>query len=150
VNVFIKCIKVTLTYNENVLGNSTKFGAYKFWCSQWCTGHCPVPMPKHLTNWPLSSFLRATPLKFTRLSGAQPDCLVSQQSNGQVRPMVDCANCSAISRAEVRLQSQNASDCSVPQEDRILQRSIAPNPNGQLTWHVPDRTMQCPVHHWTV
>jgi hypothetical protein len=28
--------------------------------------------------------------------------------------------------------------CPVPQEDRRLQRSTAPNPNGRLTWHAPD------------
>jgi hypothetical protein len=29
-------------------------------------------------------------------------------------------------------------DCPVPQEDKGLQRSTTPNPNGQLTWHAPD------------
>jgi hypothetical protein len=37
-----------------------------------------------------------------------------------------------------------ASDCPVQQEDKGLQRSTPPNPNGQLTWHAPD-TEQCPV-----
>jgi hypothetical protein len=30
-------------------------------------------------------------------------------------------------------------DCPVPQEDRRLQRSTPPNPNGRLTWHAPER-----------
>jgi hypothetical protein len=34
----------------------------KYWCSQWCTGHCPVPQAAALANWSLSSFLRADPL----------------------------------------------------------------------------------------
>jgi hypothetical protein len=29
-------------------------------------------------------------------------------------------------------------DCPVPQEDKGLQQSTAPNPNGQMTWHAPD------------
>jgi hypothetical protein len=32
----------------------------------------------------------------------------------------------------------------VPQENKGLQRSTAPNPNGQLTWHAPDNE-QCHV-----
>jgi hypothetical protein len=51
---------------------------------------------------------------------------------------------SAEQKSEVSLQSQNAPDCSVPQEDRRLQRSTAPNPNGRLTWHAPD-SEQCSV-----
>jgi hypothetical protein len=81
------------------------------------------------------------------------DCLVRQRSNGQLRPMVDCADCNAVSRAEVKSQSAKSErtglsgvppDCPVPQEDRRLQRSIAPNPNGRLTWHSPD-SEQCSV-----
>jgi hypothetical protein len=41
-------------------------------------------------------------------------------------------------------QSQNAPDCPVPQEDKGLQRSTAPNPNGLLMWHAPD-SEQCHV-----
>jgi hypothetical protein len=33
-----------------------------------CTGQCSVPWLEHFINWPLSSFLRASPLKITRLS----------------------------------------------------------------------------------
>jgi hypothetical protein len=29
-------------------------------------------------------------------------------------------------------------DCLVQLEDKELQRSTAPNPNMQLTWHAPD------------
>jgi hypothetical protein len=35
----------------------------------------------------------------------------------------------------------------VPQEDKGLQRSTAPNPNGLLTWHAPDNE-QC--HVWCI
>jgi hypothetical protein len=46
-------------------------------------------------------------------------------------------------KSEVSLQSQNALDCPVPQEDRRLQRSTAPNPNDRLTWHAPDSEQWC-------
>jgi hypothetical protein len=36
-------------------------------------------------------------------------------------------------------------DCLVPHEDKELQQSTAPNPNGWLTWHAPD-SEQC--HVW--
>jgi hypothetical protein len=65
--------------------NSTKFGAYKYWCSQWRTRHCLVPQATTLVNWPLSGFLKATRLKFARLSGVPPDYPVSQRSKGQLR-----------------------------------------------------------------
>jgi hypothetical protein len=42
------------------------------------------------------------------------------------------------------LPSQNTPDCLMPQEDKGLQRSTAPNPNGRLTWHAPD-SEQCHV-----
>jgi hypothetical protein len=112
VNVFIRCIKFTLIYNENELGNSTKFEAYKFWCSQWRTGHCLVPRLKHLANWPLLGFLRATPLKFTGLFGAPPDYPVSQRSNSQLRQRSTIVQ-SDRQKSESELQSQNASDCPV-------------------------------------
>jgi hypothetical protein len=54
-------------------------------------------------------------------------------------------------RSEVRAGSQNAPDMSgvppdypVQQEDKELQRSTAPNPNGALTWHALD-TEKCHV-----
>ena len=58
---------------------------------------------------------------------------------------------SAAQKSEVNLQSQNTPDCSdvppdypVPQEDRRLQRSTTPNPNGRLVWHSTD-SEQCSV-----
>jgi acetyl esterase/lipase len=104
-------------------------------------------LAEHSANWPLSGFLGARPLKYTGLSGVPPDCLVIQQSNDHLRPMVDCTNCGAVYGAEVRRQSTTTGctglsgvppDCPVQQKDRELQLSIAPNPNGQLTWHTPD------------
>jgi hypothetical protein len=44
----------------------------------WRTGHCLVPWLEHLTNWLLSGFLSARPLKFIGLS-------VRQRSNDQLR-----------------------------------------------------------------
>jgi hypothetical protein len=68
----------------------------------WRTGHYLVPQVATLANWPLSGFLKATPLKFTRMSGVPPDCLVSQWSNGQLRPTVNCADDRTVNRAEVK------------------------------------------------
>jgi hypothetical protein len=65
-------------------------------------------------------------------------------------PMVDCG---AVWPSEVRRQSVMSDrtglsgvppDCPVPQEDRRLQQSTAPNPNDRLTWHSPD-SEQCSV-----
>jgi hypothetical protein len=39
-------------------------------------------------------------------------------------------------------------NCLVPQEDKGLQRSTAPNPNGWLMWHAPD-SEQCSVRYTT-
>jgi hypothetical protein len=61
VNVFIMCIKFKINRQQNDLGNSTKFGAYKIWCSLWRTGQCPVPQVAALANWPLSGFLKSSP-----------------------------------------------------------------------------------------
>jgi hypothetical protein len=56
-----------------------------------------------------------------------------------------------VQKSDVRLRSQNAPDMSgvppdypVQLQDKGLQRSTAPNPNGSLTWHTPE-TEQCPV-----
>jgi hypothetical protein len=54
-------------------------------------------------------------------------------------------------KSDVRMRSHNAPDmsglppdCPVQLQDKGLQRSTAPNPNGVLTWHAPD-SEQCPV-----
>jgi hypothetical protein len=85
-----------------------------------------------------------------------PDCPVYHRT-------IRCANGATINFTNDRLQysltirsqSQNAKseriglsgvppDCPVPQEDKGLQQSITPNPNGRLTWHTPDNE-QCSV-----
>jgi hypothetical protein len=96
-----------------------------------------------LAKWPLSGFRRATPLKIIALSGVPPDYPVSQRSNvnfanGRLRWRRNSEQC----------RSQNAPDCPVPQEDRRLQRSTTPNPNGRLMWHAPD-SEQCSVRYTT-
>jgi hypothetical protein len=72
---------------------------------------------------------------------------VRQWSNGQLRPTVDCADCSVRSQS-AKLEHTELSgvppDCPVPQEDRRLQLSTTPNPNVRLTWHTPD-SEQCSV-----
>jgi hypothetical protein len=70
-----------------------------------------------------------------------PGCPMSQRSNGQLRPTVDYAdvrNSEQCRSQKSELQSQNAPNCPMLQEDKGLQRSTAPNPNGRLTWHAPD------------
>jgi hypothetical protein len=73
-----------------------------------------------------------------------------QRSNA---PTVDCMNSkSAQCRSQKSEQrSQNAPDmsgvppdCPVQQEDKRIQRSTAPNPNGMLTWRASD-SEQSPV-----
>jgi hypothetical protein len=129
------------------LGEFYSVGAKQNWCSLRRTGQCPVPWPEQLANWLLSGFLSAHPLKIIGLSGVPPDCPVRQRSNGQLHPMVDCADCGVVCSTEVRSQSTTSRytglsdvppDCPVQQEDKRLQRSTAPNPNGRLTWHSPD------------
>jgi hypothetical protein len=87
----------------------------------------------------------------------------SQSHSTKIHRTVRCANEATINFANdrlqysltVRSQSQSAKlertglsgvppDCPVPQEDKELQRSIAPNPNGRLMWHAPDNE-QCSV-----
>jgi hypothetical protein len=98
---------------------------------------------EHLANWPLSGFLRARPLKFIGLSSPPPDCPVRQWSNDQLHQW-STAEKSDRQKSEESLRCQIAPDCLVPQEDRRLQRSIAPTPNGRLMWNSPDRE-QCSV-----
>jgi hypothetical protein len=76
---------------------------------------------------------------------------VSQRSNGQLRPMVDCGEQWSAQKSEVRIAKSEhiglsgvPPDCPVPQDDKGLQRSTSPNPNGLLTWHAPD-SEQCHV-----
>jgi hypothetical protein len=77
---------------------------------------CPVPRLAHPANWPLSGIFSAPRLKITRLSGVHRSTGLSG-----VPP-----------------------DCPVHHKDRRLQQSMAPNPNGRLTWNAPDNE-QCHV-----
>jgi hypothetical protein len=125
---------------KNTRGNSTKFGAYKNRCSRWRIRQCPMP-------WPSTSRTSRSRVFLARVRYNSSDSPMRQQSNGQLHPTVDCADCSTVSTSEVRSQSAKSEhtglfgvppDCPMPQEDRRLQRSTAPNPNGRLTWHSPD------------
>jgi hypothetical protein len=137
-----------------ILGILQSLEHTKTWRSLWRTRHCPVPQVAALANWPLSGFLKATPLKFTRLSGVPLDCPVSKQSNGQLRPMVDCTDDRTVNRAEVRSQNckvrmHRTVRCATrlsgaTREDKGLQWPTAPNPYGRLTWHSLD-SEQCYV-----
>jgi hypothetical protein len=96
-------------------------------------------------------FLRATPLNIIGLSDVPTDSPVSQRSNGQLRPTVDCADNTTVKCVEVRTAksehiglSDVPLDCPMPQEDKELQQSTAPKPNGRLTCHAPD-SEQCHV-----
>jgi hypothetical protein len=79
---------------------------------------------------------------------------VSQQSNGQLiqwSTALTSEQCTE-QKSEVRTAKSKRTglsivppDCSVPQEDKVLQRSNALNPNDRLKWHAPD-SAQC--HVW--
>jgi hypothetical protein len=86
-----------------------------------------------------------------------PDCPVYTRLPGEpmeqrsTSPMVDCADGGKMNSAEVRTAKSECTrlsglppDCPVLQEDKGLQRSTTPNPNGWLTWHSPD-SEYCPV-----
>jgi hypothetical protein len=65
----------------------------------------------------------------------------STASNGRLWCQMNNEQC-ASQKSELR--NQNASDGPVPQEDKGLQRSTTPNPNGLLTWQAPN-SEQCHV-----
>jgi hypothetical protein len=124
-------------------GNSTKFGAYTIWCSHGASNTimCPGWALRELAALGFSqcssTIIHRTIWCTTGLSGETTE----QQSTS---PTVDYGT---IWPTEVRRQSAMSDriglsgvplDCPVPQEDRRLQWSIAPNPNGRLTWHSPD------------
>jgi hypothetical protein len=80
------------------------------------------------------------PLKFTVLSDVPPDCPVSQRSNGSLRAnsrfvrriVMNSASAEVgAQKSEVTGLSSVAPDCPVQQDDKALQRSTAPNPNGR-------------------
>jgi hypothetical protein len=119
----------------------------KIWCWQWRTGHCPVPRPSTSRTDRSRVFLES--LRYN-----SSDCPVC---TGHVRwangATVNCAQRSTVMsdeqwtmrKSEVKATKSEHTglsgvplDCPVLQEDKWLQRSTAPNPNGQLTWHAPD------------
>jgi hypothetical protein len=111
----------------------------------------------------VSGALGCSPCKLSALGFSQelnlynsPDCPMCYRT-------VRCANGATINFANGRLQysltvkSQSRSaksertglsgvppDCPVPQEDKELQWSTAPNPNSRVTWHAPN-SKQCSV-----
>jgi hypothetical protein len=116
------------------------------WCCQWHTGYCLMCRPSTPRTGRSRVFLES--LRYN-----SPDGLVCtghvQRAN---RAMVNCANgrllCQMNSEQCVsqksEQRSQNAPNYPVPQEDKGLQRSTAPNPNGLLASHAPD-SEQCHV-----
>jgi hypothetical protein len=99
---------------------------------KWCTGHCPVRQPGAL--WTRHSLDFHDSLRYN-----SPDCPVSQRSNsslranGRLRRVYNDEHCRAEVRAaksEVTGRSGVAPDCPVQQDDKALQRSTAPDPNG--------------------
>jgi hypothetical protein len=68
-----------------------------------------------------------------------PDCPVSQRSNGSLRANDRLCRATVVNSvvAEVRVQKSKVTgqsdvppDCLVQQDDKRLQRSTTPNPNG--------------------
>jgi hypothetical protein len=49
--MFIRCIKFNIKQQRKRVGDLYKvWSKYNKWCSQWRTGHCLVPRPRHLAN----------------------------------------------------------------------------------------------------
>jgi hypothetical protein len=80
-------------------------------------------------------------------------CPVSQRNNGNLalNGRLRIQKKHTVQMSDVGLRSQNTPDMyNVPPDylvqlqDKGLQRSTAPNPNGVLTWHAPD-SEQCSV-----
>jgi hypothetical protein len=115
---------------------------------------------KALANCPLSGFSRSHSAIIHQTVWCAPDMSsvhrtypVSQRSNGQLRQrstVVNSKKCT-VQKLEVRATKSEhtelsgvPADCPVQQEDKRLQRSNAPNPNGLLTWQAP-ASEQCHV-----
>jgi hypothetical protein len=136
--------KVQHKHTKKTWGNSTKFGAYKNWCSQWSTGHCPVP---YLANWPLSGILRAIPLKFTGLSQRSNDQLLqrstAEQSDSQKSETIcdvrshRTIRCATGLFGATRTHKTSTVNSSKPQRSADVART--------RQW-----TLSCPVNHRTV
>jgi hypothetical protein len=147
----IRCIKFTQTYKENDLGGIL---------FDWSKTQLVQPVAHQTMSGVLAGaprklaalgFSQRLSLKFIGLSGVPPDCTVRQWINDQLHPTVDCADYGAVCSTEVRSQPAKSEytglsgvppDYLMPQEDRRLQLSTAPNPNGRLMWHSPD-SEQC-------
>jgi hypothetical protein len=87
-------------------GELYTIGAKQDWCSLRCTGQCPVPWLEHLTNWLLSGFLSARPLKFIGLSN-ETTVNFTQWSTALTAAQ------SAAHKSEVSLQRQDTPNCPV-------------------------------------
>jgi hypothetical protein len=117
--------------------------------------HDTVRCPGQGTPWTGRSRVFAESLRYN-----SPDYLVCTRhvrwANGAT---VNCAQRStmvnseqwSVQRWEVKTAKSEHTglsgmppDCPVPQEDKGLQRSTTPNPNGLLMWHAPDNE-QCHV-----
>ena len=97
-------------------------------------------------------FLNACPLKFIGLSGAPSNYLVRQRATVNFAQQSSVILRAQSTMPKVRRQSTTTGltglcgvppDCPVQQKDKRFQRSTAPNPNGQLTWHAPDSEQYC-------
>jgi hypothetical protein len=87
-------------------GKFYTIGAKQDWCSLRRTGQCPVPWLEHLTNWQLSGYLSARPLKFIGLSG-ETTVNFAQWSTALT------ATQSVAQKSEVSLQRQDTLNCPV-------------------------------------
>jgi hypothetical protein len=119
------------------------------------TGQCPVHQGRLTSILHSRVSFRRTPLNFTGLSGAPPDCPVCQRSNGYLRAMVDSERDSTVNSERDRSQSRSQKgtglsgappDSPVTHEDKASNGRPAPSPNGRMTW----RTGHCPMAHQTL
>jgi hypothetical protein len=126
--------------------NSTKFRAYKNWCSQWRTWHCLVP-------WSSTSRTSRSRVFSAHVRYNSPNCPVRKRSNDQVRPTVDYADLSAVSRAEVRSQSAKLEHTRLFGAARGQKNSTVNSSKPQRSADVAligQWTVQCLVHHRTI
>jgi hypothetical protein len=108
-------------------------------CCQWRTGQCLVHQAEHQVNMLLSSFLR-TRSAIIHWSGVHRTCPVSQQSNSNLAPTVDCKK----GTMEVRSQSSESNTLDMSGVPPDISGAAIPTvkslqtPTVVLTWHTPD------------
>jgi hypothetical protein len=147
--------KVQHKPRKNSVRGHNLFGAKGLECAEiWRTTQCSVRQPRQPTNQPLSGFGQARSTIIHRTVRCATGLLVSQQSNGSLRANGRLCRATILNSIVVDVRAQKsegtglsgvAPDCPVQLEDKRLQQSPAPNPNGCTD---VARTGQCIVTIW--